>query len=261
MKKIRTVFYGFFKYSPLLRELVIRDIKVRYRKSVLGLIWTVLNPLLMMFVLTALFSFLFKQSISNFQVYFLTGSIIFTLNSEATNQSLTSITGNGSLIKKVYIPKYLFPLSKVFSCLVNFFFAFIAMIIVMLLTKANFNPSMFLSFIPVALQLMFTIGLSLILSSINVYFRDIAHLYSVFTIAWMYCTPMFYPESIIPNEFKWVLDYNPMYYYVKFFRSLVLENVYPDLYLNLICFGIGFITLLIGLVTFYKSQDKFILYL
>lgn len=260
MTKFKVMLHGFIKYKHLLHELVIRDIKVRYRKSVLGLLWTVLNPLLMMTVLTAVFSYLFKQAISNFQVYFLTGYIMFTLYSDATNQALSSIIGNAALIKKVYIPKYLFPLSRVISCLVNFVFALIAMIIVMFVTGAPFRPTIILTFIPVIYLLLFTTGLSLILSAVTVFFRDIAHLYSVFIVAWSYCTPMFYPASIIPHQFRWVLTYNPLYYYITYFRDLVLYNTIPNLQLNATCLFMGLISLTIGLIAFYKAQDKFILY-
>ena len=145
----------FVKYQNLLQELVIRDIKVRYRKSVLGLLWTVLNPLLMMIVITIVFSTLFKQSIPNFPIYFLTGSLIFSFNSEATTNALYSIIGNAPLIKKVYIPKYLFPLSKTVSSLVNMGFSLIAMFMVMIVTKAPFYSTIMLLPIPIAYVLSF----------------------------------------------------------------------------------------------------------
>ena len=126
---------GFRRFTPLLRELVVRDIKVRYRHSALGLVWTVLNPLLMMVVITIVFSTLFKQNIPNFPIYYLSGSLIFAFNSESTTTALNSIISNASLIKKVYIPKYLFPLSNVLSGLVNLGFSLIAMFIVMLITE------------------------------------------------------------------------------------------------------------------------------
>ena len=145
----------FVKYQNLLQELVIRDIKVRYRKSVLGLLWTVLNPLLMMIVITIVFSTLFKQSIPNFPIYFLTGSLIFSFNSEATTNALYSIIGNAPLIKKVYIPKYLFPLSKTVSSLVNMGFSLIAMFMVMIVTKAPFYSTIMLCQSPLHMCLSF----------------------------------------------------------------------------------------------------------
>lgn len=143
---------GFRRFTPLLRELVVRDIKVRYRHSALGLVWTVLNPLLMMVVITIVFSTLFKQNIPNFPIYYLSGSLIFAFNSESTTTALNSIISNASLIKKVYIPKYLFPLSNVLSGLVNLGFSLIAMFIVMLITDAPFHATLLLLPIPISIR-------------------------------------------------------------------------------------------------------------
>ena len=150
---------GFRRFTPLLRELVVRDIKVRYRHSALGLVWTVLNPLLMMVVITIVFSTLFKQNIPNFPIYYLSGSLIFAFNSESTTTALNSIISNASLIKKVYIPKYLFPLSNVLSGLVNLGFSLIAMFIVMLITDAPFHATLLLLPIPIFYTFLFSVGL------------------------------------------------------------------------------------------------------
>lgn len=261
MHKLQVMFTGLAKYRNLLYELVVRDIKVRYRKSVLGLLWTLLNPLLMMLVMTMVFSSLFRSEIDYFPVYLVTGSILFTFNSEATTQALTSIIANAGLIKKVYIPKYLFPFSRVLSSLVNLVFAFVALLLVMIVTGAPFHPTILLSFVAIFYLILFTTGLSLILSALTVFFRDIHHLYGVLTLLWTYMTPLFYPASIIPDQYKWIFQYNPMYYYVNYFRSLVLEGKFPDIETNIICFLIGIVTLIAGLFTFYKSQDRFILHI
>ena len=125
---------AFKRFIPLLRELVVRDIKVRYRHSVLGLVWTILNPLLMMIVITIVFSTLFKQNIPNFPIYYLAGSLLFSFNSESTTTAMHAIISNASLIKKVYIPKYLFPFANILSGLVNMGFSLIAMFVVMIVT-------------------------------------------------------------------------------------------------------------------------------
>ena len=163
---------GFRRFTPLLRELVVRDIKVRYRHSALGLVWTVLNPLLMMVVITIVFSTLFKQNIPNFPIYYLSGSLIFAFNSESTTTALNSIISNASLIKKVYIPKYLFPLSNVLSGLVNLGFSLIAMFIVMLITDAPFHATLLLLPIPIFYTFLFSVGLGILLSAVTVFFRE-----------------------------------------------------------------------------------------
>lgn len=261
MCKLFAMFKGFIKYNNLLLQLVVRDIKIRYKNSFLGLLWTLLNPLMMMLVMSMVFSTLFETQIKYFPVYLLTGTILFTFNTEATSEAMTSIIANASLIKKVYIPKYLFPFSRVLSSLVNLGFAFIALLIVMIVTGAPFKSTILLSFVPIFYLFMFTTGLSLTLAALTVFFRDIHHLYGVFTLLWTYMTPLFYPTSIIPEKFKWIFVYNPMFYYVQYFRDLVLKGTVPGFNLNLTCFLMGFIMLLIGLFLFYRKQDKFILHI
>lgn len=251
---------GFRRFTPLLRELVVRDIKVRYRHSALGLVWTVLNPLLMMVVITIVFSTLFKQNIPNFPIYYLSGSLIFAFNSESTTTALNSIISNASLIKKVYIPKYLFPLSNVLSGLVNLGFSLIAMFIVMLITDAPFHATLLLLPIPIFYTFLFSVGLGILLSAVTVFFRDIAHFYSVFILAWTYFTPIFYPVEILPDAAMKLMQLNPMYHLVSYMRSIVLYGVFPSLKENLLCLCLGLLMLALGLFVFYKKQDKFVLY-
>lgn len=251
---------GFVRFSPLLRELVVRDIKVRYRHSVLGLLWTVLNPLLMMTVITIVFSTLFKQNIPNFPIYYLSGSLIFSFNSEATTTALNAILSNASLVKKVYVPKYLFPLSNVLSSMVNLGFSLIAMFIVMLATRASFHITLLLIPIPIFYTFLFATGLGIMLSALTVYFRDIAHFYGVFILAWTYFTPIFYPVEILNAKAMRIMSLNPMYHLVTFMRQLVLYGQFPSMKENLLCFLIGFFMLLTGLWVFYKKQDNFVLY-
>ena len=258
---------GFRRFTPLLRELVVRDIKVRYRHSALGLVWTVLNPLLTLETLAdyaqynrTYISTLFKQNIPNFPIYYLSGSLIFAFNSESTTTALNSIISNASLIKKVYIPKYLFPLSNVLSGLVNLGFSLIAMFIVMLITDAPFHATLLLLPIPIFYTFLFSVGLGILLSAVTVFFRDIAHFYSVFILAWTYFTPIFYPVEILPDAVMKLMQINPMYHLVAYMRSIVLYGVFPSLKENLLCLCLGLLMLALGLFVFYKKQDKFVLY-
>lgn len=259
--KMKNSLRGFFKYSSLLKELVTRDIKVRYRRSVLGIFWTVLNPLLMMIVMNIVFSTLFSNSIDNFAVYYFSGYILYTFFNESTTQALHSIVNNSALIKKVYIPKYLFPISKVASSLVNLGFSFVAMLIVMVFTGAKFHWTIILTPIPVAYLVVFCCGLGMILATMHVHFRDIGHLYGIVTLIWMYLTPLFYPaELLITNGMGILLEFNPLYHYIVYFRMLIMDGQVPGLYDNLLCIGLSSIMLILGVVVFYKKQDKFILY-
>lgn len=251
---------AFQHFLPLLRELVVRDIKVRYRHSVLGLIWTVLNPLLMMTVITIVFSTLFKSNIPNFPIYYLSGSLLFSFNSESTTTALNSIISNASLIKKVYIPKYLFPFSNILSGLVNLGFSLIAMVIVMIVTKAPFHITLLLIPIPIFYTFLFSTGLGILLSALTVYFRDIAHFYSVFILAWTYLTPVFYPVEILNDTMLKIMNLNPMYHFISYMRDLVLYGTFPSMRENLLCFMIGACMVAVGLIVFYKKQDNFVLF-
>ena len=261
LKSIKVRINVFFQYKDLLYNLVSRDIKVRYRKSFLGMLWTVLNPLLMMIVMTIVFSTLFKSTIDNFPVYFLAGNLIFTLNSEITNNCTYAIIGNASLLKKVYIPKYLFPLSKAGSALVNLMFSLIAMFLVLIILRVPFLPTLLLLPIPIAYAFIFSLGLGLLLSAVTVYFRDIAYFYSVLLLAWNYFTPVFYPIEILPDFARKLMQLNPLYHYIDYMRNLILHGVVPGITENFVCLLMSVMMLVIGVCVFYRKQDNFILYI
>ena len=249
------------KYKHLINELVIRDIKVKYKKSILGLLWTLLNPLLTMLVLTVVFSNLFRFDIENYPLYLITGQVIFNFFSEATNLAMMSINDNAQLIKKVYIPKYIFPISKCMSSFVNLIFSLIAVLALIVFMKISINGSIVISIISLLYILIFAVGIGLILATINTFFRDTQHLYGVILTAWMYLTPIFYPVNIIPKKFEWMIAMNPLFYIIQHFRASVMYGVVPSLKLNLICLANAVIVFIIGLWIFYKSQDKFILHI
>lgn len=249
------------KYKHLVSNLITRDLKVKYRRSMLGFLWSILNPLLMALVINAVFQNLFRFDIEYFIVYYLTGSLIFNFMTEATTNSLVSVLGAASLIKKVYIPKYIFPLEKCLFAFVNMLFSSVAVVIVIFIQRMPLHLTALLFFFPMLCALVFSIGLSLILSSVNVFFRDIGHLYSVWITAWMYLTPIIYPASILPSSLMTVMRLNPMYYYVSYFRDVVMYGVVPDVQTHLICVIYALLFLVFGLIVFKKQQDKFILYI
>ena len=250
----------FWRYKWLLYELVLRDLKIKYRSSVLGYLWSLLNPLMMMTVLTIVFSTLFRFDIPNYPVYLLSGQLIYSFFSEATNMSMSSIINSASLIKKVYIPKYIFPVSRVLSSFVTLLLSLLAMVIVMVVTKVKFNWVILFFPIPLIYILVFSIGMGLLLSVLAVYFRDVIHLYSVLLSAWMYLTPIMYPINMVPDYVKRFIFWNPMYYFVEIFRQIVLYGEWPSLEMHLICLGFALLALVTGLFVFYKNQKNFILH-
>lgn len=249
----------FFKEFNLVNELIKRDLKKKYRGSILGVLWTVLNPLLMMVVLTIVFSNIFRFDIVNFPLYLITGQVIFTFFSEATNMAMISIIGNASLIKKIYIRKSLFPLSSVTFSLVNSLFSIIAILLIVLVTKSKISFSFFLIPVILGYVYIFAYGIGLILATLVVYFRDIIHLYGVFLMITMYLTPIFYPENIIPDQYKMLVLINPMIYFVRYFRKIIYDGTFPDMNLNLICLSISIGTVIIGNFVFKKFENIFVL--
>jgi ABC-type polysaccharide/polyol phosphate export permease len=249
------------KYKPLMKELVVRDLKVKYRRSFLGYLWSLLNPLLMMCVMTVVFAHIFRFSQENYPVYVIIGQTCWNFFFESTTWALDSILMNSALIKKVYIPKIIFPISRVLSSFVNMLFSLGAILIVMLFTHVKFTWALcMLPFVLLCLFL-FCLGVGMILASMTVYFRDMLHLYTVLTTAWMYMTPIFWTVDIIPEHYIWILKLNPLYHYVTYFRSLVLDGVVPDLHQHLVCLGASLIVLAIGDLVFTRLQKNFILYI
>lgn len=248
-------------YKFMGKQLISRDFKTKYKRSVLGMLWSLLNPLLTMAVQYVVFSTIFRSNIDNYPVYLLSASILFNFFTESVGGGLVSIVGNGSLIKKVNAPKYIYPITKVLSTGINLLISLIPLLVVVLITGEKISISYVL--IPFALicLLIFCFGMSLILSSLMVYFRDVQFLWGILSLLWMYATPMFYPASIIPDRFKFVLTWNPMYHYITFFRTIILEATSPQLYEYVWCMVSSIFILIIGMLIFKKLEKKFILYL
>lgn len=252
---------NFSKYRYLLKELVKRDIKIKYRRSVLGIFWSFLNPLLSMIVLTIIFSTIFAQNIENFPVYFLTGRLVFDFYSQGSKGAMKSIIKNAAIIKKVYVPKYMYSLGVILSSFVTFLLSLIVLFGVMIFTHVNFTIYVLYAIIPIFLLLMFTIGAGLILATVTVFFRDIEHLYGVFITMLMYGSAIFYPASIIPEQFQFLFDLNPVYGIISLCReSFMYGHAFPlDSLLYVSIWSAGL--LIMGIFLFYKYQDKFILHI
>ena len=254
------IFKELYNYRELLLELVKRDIKIKYRRSMLGILWSILNPLMFMGVMTVIFSTVFKSSIENFPVYFLCGQVLFSFFAESTSMAQLSILGNGALIKKVYVPKYIFPLAKVCSSAVNMFFSLIA-IIIMMIILGYIPPLTSMWFIvPITYVFLFSVGISMIISSLTVFFRDFIHLYGLFVTVLSYFSALFYPVEIIPEGYRGIILYNPIYVFINHFRQLVLVGRVPSIKENLVCIAYCTIAIVAGYIIFKKNENKFILY-
>ena len=261
LSQLSTYWQHFAKYRPLIYELVSRDLKVKYRRSFLGYIWSILNPLLMMVLQTIIFSFMFRSDIPNYPLYLICGNTLFTFFNESANMGLTSIIYNAALIKKVYIPKFIFPLSRVASSFVTMSFSLVAVLLVMLFTGSPLHGTILLFWVPLVFELMFCCGIALLLSALTVYFRDMQHLFSVLTLGWMYATPIFYPLEQLPANVQFLMKFNPMYHFINMFRNLVMYGNIPGPNTWIACVASGFGMLVIGLLVFRKLQRNFILYI
>ena len=250
----------------ILKQLVGRDFKLKYRRSVLGVVWSVLNPLLMMVVMALVFSFFLRfDSIDHYPLYLILGTVIWQLFADSTNAGVTSIIGAAPLLKKVRINKAIFPTERVLFSLVNFAFSLVAVVIVML--WEGVMPSWALLLLPVlvALFTVFCIGMSLLLSALAVFFRDIIHLWGVVLTAWNYLTPIFWPVSMIENvpfEFvRVIMLVNPLYNYVTFMRVIFLGAQAPELITIAMCAFWSAVTFVLGWVVFHRLERRFILYI
>lgn len=254
----------FWYFRDLFFQLVGRDIKMKYRRSFLGYLWSILNPLLTMCVQAAVFTLMFKRNIEYYPAYLIAGNILFGFMRESSSHCIYSITGNASLIKKTYVPKYIFTLSKVTSDLVNLLFSLVALFIVLFVTGVPFLKTwrILLGIIPLIELYVFCIGLSLFLSQAAVFFRDIQNIWPVITNAWLYLTPLFYTIDILPSPLASVIaKINPMYIYITMFRDSVIYGHYPWKALVYRGFIIAVAMFALGFWSFKRSENKFILHI
>jgi len=249
------------RYVFLLKQLVNRDFQTKYKRSVLGVAWSFLNPLLSMAVQYVVFSTLFRNDTPNYPVYLLTGIVFFNFFNEAVSTGMTAITGNAMLIKKVYMPKYIYPVSKILSSLINFVFALIPLFLVMLITGTPFRSSLLLLVFDILCLLGFVTGMGLLLATFMTFFQDTRFLWNVLSMMWMYATPIFYTENIIPQKLLFVYHMNPMYQYITFARVAIIGGTSPAPTAYLWCMISSLVVLALGMIVFKKNQDKFVLYL
>lgn len=270
MGTLKKIIINFKNYWYLMTQLITRDFKRKYKRSVLGVVWSLLYPILMMTVMAIVFSHMFRFSVEgiNYLVYLMTGIIMWQYFSEASNSAMTSVVENFALISKVYIPKYIFPVAKCLFVGINFLLTLIPWIGIIILTKfglgtypASINlyylllPYIFFCF------LVFAIGIGLFLSCVSVFLRDVFYIYGIILTIWNYFTPVFYSIEILPETLQKLFVYNPIYQYITAVRNIVLYGKFPGFTSLGIITLISIVTLGIGSIVFKKNQDKFIYYI
>ena len=253
--------YEFMTYFPFLKEVIKRDFKKKYYKSVLGVAWSMLSPLLMMIVITVIFSTIFQRQIPYYPSYWLAGNLLFVFVMEGSNSVMNSIVMNGHLIKKMKIPHYFFCISSLTQHLITLLFSMIPYFAVSLLIGVPLSPYMPLIFFPILLAYIFTLGLGMFLCAYGTMLRDLNHLYGIIRRAWLYVTPIFYPIEIIPEQFRFLFELNPLYVYISIFRDFTLNNTVPSERMLIVATFYSILTLILGVTAFKEKQDRFFLYI
>jgi ABC-type polysaccharide/polyol phosphate export permease len=246
-----------WRYRDLLFQLVRRDIVARYKRSVLGIAWTMIQPLGMMLIMTVVFSQLFRQ-VQGYPVYVLSGLIAWTFFQQTTLAAMKQMVWGGTLLHRIYMPRSSFCVSAIMTGLVNIVLSFIPLVLIAMVLGMPLHLSLF--FVPIAMLLLasFALGISLILSTLALSFPDVAEMYEVLLLGWMYLTPVVYPAEIVTGKISaWIFVLNPMYYLVSVFRAPIYGGTLPDGGTLGIAIGVSFITLLIGWFFFTSQSDEF----
>ncbi len=243
------------QYFFVIRELTSREIKRKYARSFLGIVWSVLNPLLMMIVMSLIFSYMFARSIEKFPLYYLTGMIIWELFSGATNAAMTSLVDSKNLLLRVKLPKSTFVHSRVYTSLVNFGYTCIAYVLMLIVFRIQPSWMMLLFFADVALVFFMSLGIGYILSILYVFFADIKYLYSVILRLVLYCSAIFYPVSSLPETIQSLIGFNPVYLSIYIARECVVYGNIPDISAWIKLSIASVVSLVLGVIIFNKKQN------
>ena len=256
-------FKKLFAYRELLYSLTKKELKVKYRGSVLGFFWSLLNPILIMLVYSFVFSVVIRQGIKDFAIFLICALLPFNFFSNSVNYGAGSIISNANLVKKIYFPKEIIPLSIVFANLINFFLELVVLFVVLSIFGYKFYMYLYILPILILVQIFLVAGFSLLISSLNVFFRDLQHLISIIMMVWFFATPIIYPLNMVPEKYRFILQINPMAVFATYYRDIFYYVKYPEgfyfpsIYIILICLGITFGIFFLGYFVFKKLEPRF----
>ncbi|HEX5720827.1 MAG TPA: ABC transporter permease [Thermoanaerobaculia bacterium] len=247
-----------YRYRDLVRALVARELKVRYRRSAIGFLWTMLQPLLTMLVLQLVFSQIFaiRLTYGNYPIFALAGILFWNFFSQSIVSSMNSLRGNAQLLQKLPVPKAVFPLATVISGVVNLVFALVPLLAILLITGHPIRPALLFLPISIFLVALFTLGAGLLLSPMAVFFSDVVELIGVMLMLLMYLTPVIYPIEIVPEHIRWVVRYNPIRSILEVFRDPIYQGEVPPLSHLAVCAAIAVFAFVLGAWVFRKSSDR-----
>lgn len=248
------------RFQFLFEELVKRDFKIKYKRTVLGMVWSLLSPLLTLLVMRLVFTQFFGRTTPNYTTYLFCGNLIFSYFNEATSQGMASLMGNASIFTKVNVPKYLFLFSKNIQALINFGLTLVVFVIFCLLDDITFTWRVICLIYPIVCLVLFNIGVGLILSALFVFFRDIQYLWSVFTQLLMYMSAVFYTIDHYSPTVQNLFLLNPIYLFIRYFRKIVIEATIPTVWFHLLMLADVLIVLGIGCWMYKKYNTRFLYY-
>lgn len=249
------------KYQFLFEELVKRDFKKKYKRTVLGMAWSVLSPMLQLLVMRIIFTQFFGSGMEHYTTYLFSGNIVYSYYRESTNAGMNSLMSNAGIISKVNVPKYMFLLSKNVSSIINFGLTLIVYIIFAAIDGVTFGPHFIMLIYPILCLIVFNCGVGLVLSALYVFFRDINYIYEIFTLLLMYMSAIFYTVDGYPPILQRLFLCNPLYCYIKYFRVIVLDGDIPSVQFHLLCAFYAVIMMLIGAFFYKKYNHKFLYYM
>ena len=249
--------FELWRYRDLLQLLVVNRIKTRYKRSVLGVVWTLLNPLLNTLVLTLVFSQIFRFNVPNYAIYILSGLLFWNFFSQSTMDAMDTLVWGSSLLKRIYIPRTIFAVAVVGNGLVNYLLALIPLGVIMLILRHPFTQNLLALPLAILILAMFTLGLGLLLSTLAVFFVDLVYIFNVLLLVWFYLTPIIYPLSILPERFIPLFRLNPLVHLLQIFRLLIYEGAMPSTTLWGMAFLLALLTFLAGWIIFTRKVDEF----
>jgi ABC-2 type transport system permease protein len=249
-----------YRYRELIWALALKELKIRYKRSVLGFMWALLNPALLMLVLTLVFSTIMRFPIPDYAIFLLSVLLPWTFFSQSLSYAVESIVSNGDLIKKVSLPKLVFPVAALVSNLINLFLSLIPLALLVLAMRHPFYITWLYLPVPLLALTIFTLGMTFLFAAANVYYRDVAHILQIVLSAWFYLTPIIYSLDFIPEKHRWIFKLNPLIYVINGFRLSVYYGMVPRLQSIAASFVCAFVMLFIGFYLFRKYQDDFVFY-
>jgi ABC-2 type transport system permease protein len=261
MAIITDLFRDSYRYRELIWALALRELKIRYKRSVLGFLWALLNPALLMIVLSVVFSKILVSNVQHYGIFILSALLPWTFFSQSLAYAVESIVGNGDLIKKVSVSKSVFPLAAVVSNMINLLLSIIPLAIIVLVMGHPFYLTWVFLPVPLVALMIFTAGATFFFATANVYYRDVSHIVQILLQVWFYVTPILYSMDIFPAKYQWMFKLNPLIYALNEFRLAVYYGQLPRLQNVLASFVCAFISLFIGFAIFRKNENNFVYYL